>query len=67
MKEHAERNNIWDRSQVGTCSGVLGTVDQLIIDNAIMREVRNQQRNLCSFHLFILIKKNITRSTSITT
>ena len=46
MKEHAERNNIWDRNQLGTRSGVLGTVDQLIIDNAIMDEVRNQQRNL---------------------
>ena len=46
MKEHAERNNIWDRSQLGTCSGVLGTVDQLLIDAAIMDEVRNQQRNL---------------------
>ena len=46
MKDHAERNNICDRSQLGTCSGVLGTVDQLIIDNAIMDEVRNQQRNL---------------------
>ena len=45
-KEHAERNNIWDRSQLGTCSGVLGTIDQLIIDNAIMDEVRGQQRNL---------------------
>ena len=40
MKEHAERNNIWDRSQSGTCSGVLGTVDQLLIDAAIMDEVR---------------------------
>ena len=46
MKPHAERNNIWGRSQVGTCSGVLGTVDQLIIDNAIMDEVRNQHKNL---------------------
>ena len=46
MKKHAERNNIWDRSQLGTCSGVLGTVDQLLIDAAIMDEVRNQQRNL---------------------
>ena len=27
MKDHAERNDIWDRSQLGTCSGVLGTVD----------------------------------------
>ena len=43
MKDHAERNDIWDRSQLGTCSG---TVDQLIIDNAIMDEVRDQQRNL---------------------
>ena len=46
MKDNAERNDIWDRSQLGTCSGVLGTVDQLIIDNAIMDEVRDQQRNL---------------------
>ena len=46
MKENAERNNIWDRSQLRTCFGVLGIVDQLIIDNAIMDEVRNQQRNL---------------------
>ena len=46
MKELAERNNIWDRSQLETFSGVLGAVDQLVIDNAIMDEVRNQQRNL---------------------
>ena len=46
MKEHAERNNIWDRSQLGTCFGVLRTVYELIIDNDIMDEVRNQQRNL---------------------
>ena len=46
MKDHAERNNIWDRSQLGTCSGVLGTVDQLIVDNTIMDEVRGKKRNL---------------------
>ena len=46
MKDHAVRNGIWDRSQLGTCSGVLGTVDQLIIDRAIMDEVKGQQRNL---------------------
>ena len=46
MKDHAERNDIWDKSQLGTCSGVLGTVDQLVIDNAIMDEVRSQQENL---------------------
>ena len=46
MKHHADRNNIWDKSQLGTCSGVLGTVDQLVIENAIMDEVREKQRNL---------------------
>ena len=46
MKYHAEKNNIWDRSQMGTCSGVLGTVDQLLVNNCIMDEVRNHKRNL---------------------
>ena len=46
MKNHADRNNIWDKSQLGTCSGVLGTVDQLVIDNAIMDEVREKLKNL---------------------
>ena len=46
MKEHAERNDIWDRSQLGTSSAVLRIEDQLIIDDAIMDEVRNQQKNL---------------------
>ena len=46
MKEHAERNSIWDRSQLGTCSGVLGTVDQLIVDNTIMDEVRGKGETL---------------------
>ena len=26
MEDHADRSNIWDRSQLGTCSGVLRTV-----------------------------------------
>ena len=46
MKNHADRNNIWDKIQLGTCSGILGTVDQLVIDNPIMDEVRKKQRNL---------------------
>ena len=46
MQEHAARNDILDKSQLGTCSRVLGTVDQLIIDRAIMDEVKGQQRNL---------------------
>ena len=44
MKEHADRNSIWDRSQLGTCSNVLGTVDQLIIDDAIMDEVQEKKQ-----------------------
>ena len=46
MKEHAEENDIWDRNQMGTCQDVLGTVDQLLIDNCIMKEVRTHKRNL---------------------
>ena len=46
MKDHADRNEIWDKSQLGTCSGVLGTIDQLLIDSAIMDEVREKKRNL---------------------
>ena len=46
MKAHADTNGMWDKGQLGTCSGVLGTVDQLLVDNAIMDEVRNSKRNL---------------------
>ena len=46
MKDHADRNSTWERSQLGTCAGVSRTVDQLIIDSAIMDKVRNQKRNL---------------------
>ena len=46
MKIHADRNEIWDKSQLGTCSGVLGMVDQLLIDSAIMDEVWEKKRNL---------------------
>ena len=46
MKDHANRNDTWDKSQLGACSKVLGTKDHLIIDNAIMDEVREKQRNL---------------------
>ena len=46
MKAHADTNGMWDKGQLGTGSGVLGTVDQLLVDNAIMDEVRNSKRNL---------------------
>ena len=46
MKEHALVNEIWDEGQLGAVEGVLGTVDQLIIDRCIMEEVKQHHRNL---------------------
>ena len=46
MREHAHNNEIWDEGQLGSVEGVLGTVDQLIIDNYIMEVVRRHRRNL---------------------
>ena len=46
MKEHVHRNGILDRNQLGTCSGVLGTVDQLLVDSTTMDAVRGKKRNL---------------------
>ena len=36
MREHTMKNEIWDEGQLGAVEGVLGTVDQLIIDRCIM-------------------------------
>ena len=46
MKEHAMRNNVWDEGQLGAIDGVLGAVDQLLIDKCIVDEVREHKRNL---------------------
>ena len=46
MKEHAQANNLWDKCQLGTQIGVLGTTDQLLIDNCILEEVKEHRRNL---------------------
>ena len=46
MKNHAIENSIWDEGQLGAAEGVLGTVDQLIIDRCIMDEIKTQHRNL---------------------
>ena len=32
MKDHATRNDLWDDGQLGAREGVLGTVDQLLVD-----------------------------------
>ena len=39
-------NKIWDKCQLGAVEGVLGTVDQLIIDRCTMEEVKQYHRNL---------------------
>ena len=46
MREHMIENEIWDEGQLGAVEGVLGTVDQLIIDRYIMDEVKQYHRNL---------------------
>ena len=39
-------NDIWDKGQLRVVEGVLGTVDQLIIDRCISEEVIIHQQNL---------------------
>ena len=46
MREHTMENEIWDEGQLGAVEGVLGMVDQLIIDRCIMEEVKQYHRNL---------------------
>ena len=46
MKDHARQNEICDEGQLGASGGVLGTVDQLLIDNYIMDEVREHKTDL---------------------
>ena len=46
MREHTVINEIWDEGQLGAVEGVLGTVDQLIIDRCIMEEVKRHHCNL---------------------
>ena len=46
MTEHARSNTIWDEVQLGAVEGVLGMIDQLIIDRCIMEEVKQYHRNL---------------------
>ena len=46
MKEHVIDNDLWDRCQLGTQGDVLGTTDQLLIDNCILEEVKEHRRNL---------------------
>ena len=46
MKDHAMRNDLWDDGQLGAREGVLGTIDQLLVDECIMQQVRDKKRNI---------------------
>ena len=46
LKDHLMTNEIWDQEQTGAREKVLGTIDQLLIDQCIMEEVREHKRNL---------------------
>ena len=48
MREHAMENAVRDEEQLGAAAGVLGTVDQLIIDGSIMEEVKTYHQNLAA-------------------
>ena len=45
-RNHVTENNIWDEGQLGGVEGVMGTVDQLLVDAYIMEEVKEHHRNL---------------------
>ena len=46
LKRHVMVNEVWDKEQLGARENVLGTIDQLLIDQCIMEEVKQYQRNL---------------------
>ena len=46
MNSHADRHYIQDRNQLRTFKMVIRKVDQLLVDNRIMKQVREHKRNL---------------------
>ena len=46
VREHKMKKEIRNEGQLGAVEGVLGTVNQLIIDRCIMEEVKQDHRNL---------------------
>ena len=45
MKQHAMKNELWDENQMGTREGTLGTVDHLLVDRAVLREIVEKRRS----------------------
>jgi hypothetical protein len=46
IQDHLIRNNIWDGQQKGTRKGIFGTIDNLLVDRAVLEEVKQYERNL---------------------
>ena len=46
LKNHVMINEVWDKEQLGAREHVLGTIDQLLVDQCIMEEVKTYNRNL---------------------
>ena len=46
MKEHIEINNLIPEEQKGCASNSLGCIDQLLIDNMLMCDAKNNQKNI---------------------
>jgi hypothetical protein len=46
IQDHLMKNKIWDDQQKGTRKGILGTMDNLLVDRAILEEAKQYSRNL---------------------
>ena len=45
MKEHIDINNLIPEEQKGCASNTLGCIDQLLIDNMVMCDAKNDHKN----------------------
>ena len=61
MREHTAVNKIWDEGQLAAVEGVLGTVDQLIINKCIIQEIKQRHHKLAV--AFYDYKRHTTKST----
>ena len=48
MREHNAVNEIWDEGQLGAVEGILGTIDQLIMDRCFKEEIKQHHHNLAA-------------------
>ena len=51
MQEHCELNNVITDEQAGGKKGVWGCAEQLLINKAVLKEVKKQRRNLITVWL----------------